>query len=405
MLSPVAKVPFLRTLTLQGFRSVAAERIEFDNPLFLVGRNNSGKSSLADAISFLAEAATSPLESVIRRRGGISVVFHDETGQPSAPRTCGLSVEVAWEEGDLASAEYGFELQASSERSYEVVAEHGSLRDRQGTGQTFRRLGRSETLDTNIAGFYPLLSPSSLVLPIAAGLRAVSPLTKALSAMTVYSIDPAKLRAWHRVDPGLALRPDGGNAASVLRRMLTESERTVLRIDELLSSVTPQEIAIRPIGHGSQIGLELTQTWDGGKSVTLDSACLSDGTLRALGLLIAVFQEPVPPVLVIEEPEATMHPEALGLVSDLLRHAATRSQVIVTTHSPDLLDAKWIEDRHLRIVHWHDGATRVSPIAAGARQALQDHLMGAGELLRSRALDAPPLSQGEREPAPFERTR
>jgi predicted ATPase len=132
---------------------------------------------------------------------------------------------------------------------------------------------------------------------------------------------------------------------------------------------------------------------------------MSEGTLRTLGVLIAVFQEPPPPVMVIEEPEATMHPEALGLISDLLRFASGRSQIIVTTHSPELLDAKWIEDRHLRVVYWEDGATWVSPIATGARLALQDHLMGAGELLRSRALDAPPLPRRDREPVLFERTR
>jgi len=66
-------------------------------------------------------------------------------------------------------------------------------------------------------------------------------------------------------------------------------------------------------------------------------------------------------------------------------------QVVITTHSPDLLDAKWIEDRHLRIVEWTDGATRVAPVSDATRQALQTHLMSAGELLRSNALNPAPL--------------
>ena len=64
-------------------------------------------------------------------------------------------------------------------------------------------------------------------------------------------------------------------------------------------------------------------------------------------------------------------------------------QVIVTTHSPELLDAKWIKDENIRIVSWDEGATRLSGISDGSREALRSHLMGAGELLRSNSLNAP----------------
>ena len=119
---------------------------------------------------------------------------------------------------------------------------------------------------------------------------------------------------------------------------------------------------------------------------------MSDGTLRALGLLAAVFQRPAPSVLVIEEPEATIHPGALGAILDLMRHASRGMQVVATTHSPELLDAKWIEDRHLRIVTWEKGATRVGALSESARDCLRDHLMGgAGGLLRANALTPEPI--------------
>lgn len=100
--------------------------------------------------------------------------------------------------------------------------------------------------------------------------------------------------------------------------------------------------------------------------------------------------------MVIEEPESTIHPGALGAVLDLLKHATTRMQVIVTTHSPDVLDAPWIEHKHLRMVTWEEGATHIGAVADSSRKALQQHLMGAGELLRSNALEAAPLfTEGE----------
>jgi len=101
---------------------------------------------------------------------------------------------------------------------------------------------------------------------------------------------------------------------------------------------------------------------------------------------MAVFQKPSPSILVIEEPEATIHPGALGAVLDLIRKAAKTMQVVVTTHSPELLDAKWITDANLRIVSWQEGASHLLPPSEATREAMRQHLMGAGELLRSNAL-------------------
>jgi predicted ATPase len=114
---------------------------------------------------------------------------------------------------------------------------------------------------------------------------------------------------------------------------------------------------------------------------------MSDGTLRAIGLLAAVFQTSRPSLLAVEEPEATIHPGALDSVLDLLLLASKNMQVVVTTHSPELLDGKWIGDRHLRFVEWREGATHVTPLCEANRQALQNHLMGAGDLLRGDALE------------------
>ena len=66
-------------------------------------------------------------------------------------------------------------------------------------------------------------------------------------------------------------------------------------------------------------------------------------------------------------------------------------QVIVTTHSPDILESSWIADRNLRVVGWDRGASRVAPVSEAVRAALREHLMGAGELLRSNALTSAEL--------------
>jgi predicted ATPase len=192
-------------------------------------------------------------------------------------------------------------------------------------------------------------------------------------------------------DSGVSLRSDGGNATSVLQEIERHSREDVVRIGEILASIVPNTKRVRVKKHGKKLSLEFTQEWGQKKRLNFEAFNMSDGTLRAIGLLAAVYQRPTPSLIVIEEPEATIHPGALGAVLDLLRHAARKMQVVITTHSPEVLDAKWIQDTHLRIVSWQEGATKITPISEASRRALQEHLMGAGELLRSNALEPAPL--------------
>ena len=71
-----------------------------------------------------------------------------------------------------------------------------------------------------------------------------------------------------------------------------------------------------------------------------------------------------------------------------IRSFARNTQIVVTTHSPELLDAKWNLPEHLRIVTWREGVTRAQSLGEASKKALREHLMGAGEQLRSNALRA-----------------
>jgi predicted ATPase len=177
----------------------------------------------------------------------------------------------------------------------------------------------------------------------------------------------------------------------VLKEIERQSKEDFQRISEVLATIVPNTKSVQVKKHGKSLSLEFTQEWGERKRLNFEGFSMSDGTLRAIGLLAAVYQRPAPSLIAVEEPEATIHPGALESVLDLLRHASKRMQIVITTHSPELLDATWITDRNLRIVEWTEGATRVAPVSQATRQALHDHLMGAGDLLRSNALEPAPL--------------
>ncbi|MCI0662161.1 MAG: AAA family ATPase [Acidobacteria bacterium] len=90
---------------------------------------------------------------------------------------------------------------------------------------------------------------------------------------------------------------------------------------------------------------------------TIPATRLSDGTLRYLCLL-AILCDPDPPRLIcIEEPELGLHPDILPKVADLLVNAATRTQLIVTTHSDILVDAMTERPETILVCEKHEGQT------------------------------------------------
>jgi predicted ATPase len=380
--------PVIRSLILKRFRSLPTERVVFDNPTILIGRNGSGKSNFVDAFAFLAEAMASPLQAVFDRRGGISTVRNRTSGQ-SYPPNLGLGITFGPLNGDVSQARYAFEIRALKNYGFEVMHEQCLVINKRGNRSWFDRTRAGFT--SNIPGPGPSPDPALLALPLVAGEARFAPVLKALAALRTYRIEPAKLREMQDPDSGVTLRPDGANAASVLQEIERHSKADLDRIGQVLATIVPNTRKVQSTKHGNKLSLKFTQEWGDKKRLNFEAFNMSDGTLRALGLLLAVYQRPTPSLMVVEEPEATIHPGALGAVLDVLRHASRKTQIIVTTHSPEVLDADWIGDHHLRVVTWQEGATRIAGVSDATRQALQQHLMGAGELLRSNALEAAPL--------------
>ncbi len=81
-----------------------------------------------------------------------------------------------------------------------------------------------------------------------------------------------------------------------------------------------------------------------------------------------------------------LHPAAAVILLDSLRNASSHTQIIVTSHSPDLLDDANIDTDSILAVVAEEGTTRIGPLDETGRSALRDHLYTAGELLRLNQL-------------------
>ncbi len=122
----------------------------------------------------------------------------------------------------------------------------------------------------------------------------------------------------------------------------------------------------------------------GGKGKWFDAGQESDGTLRVAGILTALLQDPPLPLVGIEEPELTVHPGALPLLMDYLRQASDRSQVLLTTHSPELLNL--VKADEVRVVVRSNSGTRIGGMAEEQRDAVAKGLLRLGELMTTEGL-------------------
>jgi predicted ATPase len=122
------------------------------------------------------------------------------------------------------------------------------------------------------------------------------------------------------------------------------------------------------------------------------ASSMSDGTLRAFGVLLATLQsaDKGPLLLGLEEPETAVHPAAAHVLLEALRVAADRRQVLVTSHSPDLLDDPDLDESSLLTVQSFDGITRIGPIDETSRDMLRRSLFTPGELLRQNQIEMSP---------------
>lgn len=424
----------IRRLTLKGFRSVRAEAVSLANPLFLVGANGAGKSNLVDALRFLSECAASPLAAVVERRGGLPALLYRRPVELLAPAgvlqetargsygvddqnvgSFGLRIDFALESGGTGlSGGYAFEAGQSQGAELSVWREQCRVVSPEGVDFWFDRTAGAWC--SNAPGVQPVLSRAGLALPVVGGTRAFEPVALLLAHLQVLSVQPQLMRARRTATASGRLSGDAGNTAQVLLDLARRDPAALARLSEWLGTVTPGLEQVEPVrrrqGLEEELTLEFTQRWESAgqrRETRFEPPQMSDGTLRALALLAALWQEPVPALVAVEEPEATMHPEALGTVLDIIRGLAQKTQVVVTTHSPELLEAKWLEPAHIRVVEWKHGATRVEPLGRASTEALQGHLMGAGEQFRSNALrpeePVPRGADGPEEPRLFEAWR
>jgi predicted ATPase len=378
--------PFIRRVSIRNYKSIAACQVELGELVFLVGPNGSGKSNFLDALRFVADALRTSLDHALRDRGTIKEVRRRSGGHPNH---FALRFDFTLPSGR--NGHYSFKVGAKPAGAYEVATEECRIDGPDILAQPHFfhiQSGRVESASFSPA---PATLPDRLFLVAVSGIPEFRPVFDALSRIEVYNLNPREIAAMQKPDPGDILRRDGSNAASVLQQFSPEA-RTL--VSSNLSRIVPGVSDAEAKTLGSQETIEFRQVVRGQEHPwRFLAGAMSDGTLRAFGILLAVFQaasgrpgRPPPLLIGLEEPEMALHPAAANILLSALREGARRCQILVTSHSPDLLDNSDIPTEALLAVDNRDGLTRIGPIDAAGRKVLNDKLFTSGELLRQNQL-------------------
>ena len=94
----------------------------------------------------------------------------------------------------------------------------------------------------------------------------------------------------------------------------------------------------------------------------------------------------------LKSPKIALHPAAAGVLLDGLRDAADNTQIIITSHSPDLLDDKDLDPESILAVEARGGTTSIGRVDEAGRSAVRDRLYTTGELLRLNQLQPEPVT-------------
>jgi len=377
---------FLKRVVLHNYKSIAVCSVNLGPLTFLVGPNGAGKSNFLDALRLVTESLNTSLEHALRERGGINEVRRRSSGHPTH---FGIRLEFVLSEEIMGS--FSFRVGALPKGQFEVQQEECHVLDSILGSEHFYSVEHGDLKDSSEKVMPPAAS-DRLYLVAAAGLPVFRPVYDALSRMGFYNLNPDEIRELQPPDAGELLRRDGGNLASVLNVMARERPAAHKQVVDFLSKVVPgvQGVTVKHLGKKET--LEFRQVVGTNEAPwRFPAENMSDGTLRALGILTALYQSfdssgRRVPFIGIEEPEVAVHPGAAGILRDALQAAAATVQIVVTSHSPDLLDDKSIQDDWILGVANDKGETRIGPIDQAGRSAIRDRLFTAGELLRLNQL-------------------
>lgn len=379
--------PRIRRIRLTNFLSYRQADLDLNGFVALVGPNASGKSNAVAAVKLLRDIPTHGLPTAIARRGGFDQLRHRSQGHPYDPA---IRIEFAYGGDEAPPCFYELKLRAQSGKRYSVKSESAEVVHGDDFSSFHHEDGHVQATDWWGRDSQENSRPFKVELKIPAGQSALNGIAsfaafrvnEMLSGIQTVEINTARVSELQDPSSTEVFEPDGSNTASIFEA-LSAGEREEL-IDEL-RAIVPNMDRVEVRRFADKVTLAFFQQVGTKTRREFFAKQMSDGTLRAFAIVLSMLQPRRPTLVVIEEPEIAIHLGALTTLIDLLQQQSDSSQVLITTHSADIVDS--LDIAALRVVWSERGASRIAPVAGHTRETVRSGLISPGALLRANALD------------------
>jgi predicted ATPase len=352
--------PRFEDLSIEGFRRLENINLPLRPLCVMIGANGTGKTSVLDVMSLLADSARGALGTSIADLSGLSNVL-------TYDRAKSLNLRISMTVPNQNRLEYS--LQIRPQGVTYVIEDETLTQKRKPQLPPFRFID-SRGLDVKYfeADQKKLVRPNWEHNPLETSLAQVPKMfkepedfRKRLASSTFYHVLNVDPRSPVRLPQPMKLATlPGRNGEELVSCLfyLREAERPRFEaIEDSLRAAFPRfdRLDFPPVAAGT-----LTLAWrDSGFSHPLYAHQLSEGTLRFLWLATLLQSPGLTALTLLDEPEVSLHPELLSLLADLLREASRRTQIIVATHSDRLV--RFLTPREVLVMDsTEDGMTKVT---------------------------------------------
>ena len=336
----------LKKISISGFKSIRElNEFELKNLNVIIGANGAGKSNFIQFLKIIMHMARKNFQMFIKENGGADSFLYN------GPQitTC-IKGEFEFESHSpyaQGNNFYRFELTPTVDETF-LISEK-----RRYVTTSWRSYG-SPALESRLYDERDEKSYDGSFNGV--GYFVYQAITKWISYHFHDTSSTAPMRRSEIVEDNHTLRRNGSNIAPFLLALKQNIPNCYQQIVNAIRLIIPFfddfRLDVLNLGEVEKVKLSWQQK---GSDYPMQPYHLSDGSIRFICLATALLQPNPPSTIIIDEPELGLHPEAIALLAELIQSAAERTQVIVATQSPALIDYFAIDD--IVVVNRKDGAS------------------------------------------------
>jgi predicted ATPase len=367
----------IKKIKVSNFKSFNELEVELGNLNVLIGANASGKSNFLEIFSFLKNIANHGLNNAISMQGGVEYLRNTRIGSSKdfslkivyAPnRNLGATreKESRFIGETVYESVYEFTLEFKkggrgfkvSEDKFTQKLEFFELQKQNGKTEEKEALGSGEIVFSNIGGKlnYDFNLPETVpaydvddILPAIFGMvglpskalfletpffSLINPFENFFGDISIYDFDPKLPKKAISITGKTELEEDGNNLAIVLKNIIEDKDKR-RKFSNLIKDLLPfiDDLRVEKFADKSLI-FALQEIY--AQKLYLPASFISDGTINITALIIALYFERKP-LIIIEEPERNIYPFLISRVVNMFEEASEKEQIIVTTHNPEII--------------------------------------------------------------------